>query len=70
MEPFIDKRDWIPIHWNPKKMGQDDYGDYIEDYYQFKSNLKTKYHEISLVLFLKFYPRILIQKEIMKLSKI
>ncbi|WP_157457021.1 hypothetical protein [Carnobacterium maltaromaticum] len=70
VEPFKKKRDWIPINWYPEKMGQDDSTDYIEEYRQFKSNVKVEYHDISLCLFLKFYSKILTQKEILKLLKI
>lgn len=51
-------------------MLQDDSIDYMEEYLQFKNNLKTEYHGISVCLFLKFYPGMLLQEEILKLLKV
>ena len=70
VEPFINKRNWIPLNWNPEKMLQDDSIDYMEEYLQFKNNLKTEYQGISVCLFLKFYPGMLLQEEILKLLKV
>lgn len=70
VDPFINKSKWIPINWNPEKMIQDDSTDYIKEYHQFKNNLETQYHEISVCLFLEMYPRMLLQKEIKNLLKI
>lgn len=70
VEPFINTGKWIPINWSPEKMMQDDSTDYIKEYRQFKNNLETQYQEISVSIFLEMYPRMLAQKEIMKLLKI
>lgn len=61
---------WYPNDWKPEQMGKDESVDYLEDYRQFKNHLKSEYHPISVSLFLKFYPRIVLQKEIMKLLKL
>lgn len=70
VELFINKMNWNPIHWNPEKMGKDESIDYIEEYRQFKSNLKTEHQKISVCLFLKNYPKVLIAEEIQKLLKL
>ncbi|MDZ5760665.1 hypothetical protein RAK27_18650 [Carnobacterium maltaromaticum] len=70
IESFKNKNDWNPINWIPKKIGNDDSIDYIEEYRQFMSNLKPEYHQISVSLFLKIYPRLLQLEEVQKLSKL
>lgn len=70
VDPLENKMYRNPINWHPGEMGKDDSIDYIEEYRQFKSNLKSKYQPISVSLFLKNYPRLLLQEEVLKLLQL